>query len=942
MRAGMAAWRVGAGAGEIVGRDAELDRISSFLGESAGPAALLIEGPPGIGKSTLWQAAVDAAETRALRILRCRSAEAEMQLPYAALGDLLEDDVEGALSELPDPQRRALRVALLLAEPEGSAADPRGVGLALLGLLRLFDRSGAALVALDETQWLDPDSARVLAFALRRLRHERILVLAARRQGGGAVDRLDLPSALPEPRVRRLTLGPLGEAEIARLLRLRLGLNLSPPVLRRVLEDSGGNPMFALEIGRALVRAGGRVEAGRPLPTPADLRDALRRRLDELPQAVRSTLLVVALSARPTVDLIASAGEDPAAAMEDLELSAGAGVVEVRGREVRFTHPLLGSALQAAATPELQRGVHERLAAVVGDAEQRARHLALGTDRPDDATARALEEAAGRARIRGAPDAAAELLELAADLTPRDDPTERRRRHMAAARCHFDAGDVQRSTAILEGMRSELPPGLERARVGYQLAEAAPNDIARITDLMRQVLAEPGIDPAVEGRAHDLMAWCQIEGGTMTEARHHARAAVRIAEDREDLELLALALSTLGVVEFLSGRAWRGIAERAVTAQDDLGRFPTFESPRSLFGWELAVSGELDDGRTVLTGEADRLRQEGQVTLLSAHLRFLGELECRAGDWAAAERHAEEAEEITTQAELPGYRADLLALMARLDALRGRVEQARARADESLRTADRFRYRIGVVRARSVLGFLEISLGHASAAHEAMEPLEGMLQVAGVEEPGLFPFVPDEVEALTALGRVEEGAALTERLEERGRALGRPLALATAARCRGLVAASSGDLEQARLQLEGAVDLHEGVGQPFELARTLLLLGDVLRRARERRAARGRLTHALEIFETLGAPLWAERTRGALGRIGGRPGDPETERLSGREVEVLRQLARGLTNQQIAHALFLSVRTVERHISNIYAKLGATGKAARAVATDFANRHGLV
>src|SRR3990170_648984 len=217
------------------------------------------------------------------------------------------------------------------------------------------------------------------------------------------------------------------------------------------------------------------------------------------------------------------------------------------------------------------------------------------------------------------------------------------------------------------------------------------------------------------------------------------------------------------------------------------------------------------------------------------------------------------------------------------------------------------------------MGFLELSLGDAAAAHDWLAPAVQMTERMELREPGAFPFVPDEVEALVALGELEPAERLTERLDEQGRALNRPLALATAARCRGLITGARGDLAGAEEHLQRALREHTRTQQPFELGRTLLVAGAVRRRMRQKKGARDLIQRALTTFDDLGAPLWADRARRELARIGGRA--PTSTGLTPTESQIAHLVAEGRTNREVAKALFVSVHTVEANLKRVYRKL---------------------
>ncbi len=418
---------MGAAGSAVVGRDQEVATLLDFL-ETPGalPAALVFEGEAGIGKTTLWRAGLEHAIAHSYRVLSCRPSGSETALSFAALGDLVEPVLDDILIELPNPQRRALVVALLLEDADGPPPDHRAIALAFLGVARALCRAGPVAIAVDDVQWLDPPSAFVLGFALRRMRDEPIAFLFAVR--AGEADVLDLDRALPEERIQRLVVGPLSLGALQRLLKDRLGLVLSRPKLRRVHELSGGNPFFALELGRAFKRGAVRLEPGESLPSR--LAALVDDRLEALPADTRAALLVASALSRPTIELVGRAGiGEPG---ERLAPALEANVIEFEDDRIRFSHPLLASGVYGATRPSERRALHRRLADAVPDPEERVRHLALAAEGPHPDVASALEEAATRAHSRGALAAAAELSLQARQLTPLDHADERHRRAIQA------------------------------------------------------------------------------------------------------------------------------------------------------------------------------------------------------------------------------------------------------------------------------------------------------------------------------------------------------------------------------------------------------------------------------------------------------------------------------------------------------------------------------
>ena len=379
----------------LVGRERELDELARSLDAvPSGPVGFLFEGDAGIGKTILWRETVSAALDRSYCVLSCRPVESEAQLAFTALGDLLEEVPDWASADLPVPQRRALDVALLRAEAEGPPPLPRAVSLGVLGVLRALAASGPVVIAVDDVQWLDRPSASALEFAARRLRGEPIGVVFARR-GVGADVPLALEQALPREAVRRLLVSPLGGDSLEPLVRARLGVHLGSPALRQLEAASGGNPFFALELARSLAERDVPLGPGEPLPVPGSLRMLLGERLADLAPAAREVALAASALARPTVALVEASlrSADPAAALAG---AVDAGVLEIEGDRLRFAHPLIASVVYADASAAQRHALHARLADVVEELEERARHLALAAEAPDGDVAAELDRAAAR------------------------------------------------------------------------------------------------------------------------------------------------------------------------------------------------------------------------------------------------------------------------------------------------------------------------------------------------------------------------------------------------------------------------------------------------------------------------------------------------------------------------------------------------------------------
>ena len=904
---------------DVVGREEELAALAGFLDGPPPPRILLLEGEAGIGKTTLWREGVALGAQRGLRTLSCSPAESETQLPFAAAGDLLGAQAGNVLDSLPSPQRRAIVAALLLEEVEGPPPDQRAIALAFLGALRVLAEEERLLVAVDDVQWLDGASAQLLEFVLRRIEDEPVTFLLAQRSSGSSRAPLGLDRA-PEEALRTLDVGPLTIGALHRLLRARLQARFPRPLLRRLHEASGGNPFYALELGRALAERDVDLDPGLPLPVPAPLRELVRDRIARQPEHVRHALAVAAALSGPTVFAV---GDDGA-----LDAAVAAELIELDGDRVRFTHPLLAAEAYGAVGAERRRSIHRRLAESVGDVEERARHLALAATAPDGEIAAALDEAAQKAAARGAPEAAAELNKQAARLTPPDDVDAARRRRIEAARLSFVAGDSARARRLLDELLRELPPGPERARLLVLLANIlyATEGMDAAVGACEQALAEPVDEPGLKAEIHATYAFLLDEDNPRRV--EHAQAALRLLSeaDAADPRVEATALVSFAAAQYYLGRGLERVAlERAIALEQ------TFEPPRvalragTVLGEWLKYTDDFDAARRRLETAHRAALEEGDDSSLPDILSHLAELELWAGRWDLANQYAHECLQAAEQTRQEAWRAVNLYIRALVDAHCARIESARTHAEEALAVGERIESPWVIGISLWVLGFLDLSLGDLQAVDRHLTRADAIAESIGLIEPGQWRFHADHVEALIGLGELERAEALRDRLEARGRAGDRPWALATAARCRGLLLEARGHRDEALAAFTDALREHERLPVPFERARTLLALGSVQRRANQKRVARESLDQALSVFDELGAPLWAEKARVEMGRIGGRSA-PRRGELTATEQAIADLVAAGHTNEEVAAALSLSPRTVAWNLSKIYRKVGVRSR----------------
>jgi len=899
-------------AADVVGREDELAAISDFLEADGSPCAVVVEGEPGIGKTTVWLAAIEQAEARGLRVLRARPAESESRLAFSSLADLLGPVLEDVLGELPPPQRRALDAALLI--DDGARADRRAVGAGLLSALRALAAQKRVVVAIDDSQWLDPSSAAALQFALRRLRGEPVALVTARRPDGAG----ELEQAFPPERVLCVSVGPLEFLALNAVLHARLETTLPRPLLRRLHQLSGGNPFFALELAQSPDALG----SGTLPPT---LDALVRGRMTALPEDAQLALLVAAAASQPSVELVENAVGSPGT----LAAAEAEGIVELDHGSIRFTHPLLASGAYSAAEPARRREAHRLLGGLVRDPEERARHLAAGATGPDEKVGAALEAAATRARARGAPAAAAELSEEAAQLTPPEGEADRRRRLADAGYYHFESGDSRRALVLLEELAAQLSAGPERASVLTRLARVRSysDDLGAATELFLQAAAEAGDDLALLARAHEGAA-AQLfrQRRRLDESVEHAQRAAELARGLGDDALLALALSSQLLAEATLGRL-----EAPETLEAALALQPEVENERILgqpvFAAAIARMWWEEPGGVKPTSEQliDRGRAAGDEGSLAYVYVMLAQAECLLGDFEQGWRNAEAAREIAEQAGQEAVGGYARAMQALADAHRGREQEAREAAARALELGRTTELTPVTQFAGSALGLLELSLGRPAEAAEHLAPLVELARAERICEPGLTRYVPDQVDALVELGRLDEAGELLDWYEGNAVRLGRRGATASSRRCRGLLAAARGALDEALADFQAALVDHDAVPLPFDRARTLLVYGAALRRAKRKADARDRLEESAAAFEELSATAFAERARAELARIGGRRRSEGG--LTATERQIAGLVAEGRSNKEVAAALFVTVKTVEANLSRVYAKLGLRSRA---------------
>jgi DNA-binding CsgD family transcriptional regulator/tetratricopeptide (TPR) repeat protein len=881
----------------LIGRDAELDAVARWLDLLAdGPAALVIGGEAGIGKSTVWEVATAEAAARGALVLVSRPVEAELRLGYAALGDLLGKAAEPVLETLTGPLRQALSAALSLGtEPE--SGEPLLVGRATLAVLVELAAAGPLVLAIDDAQWLDAASARALGYAARRLAGHRVAFALSVREGHAEL--LGLEGALGDRAVVLHLVGVSVEA-LGAILHSRVQPELPRYLLRRIHARSAGNPFFAEQL------------AGAP-------EDRLPTSLDDL---VRQRLEAVDRHAGAAIDRVAVLGPSPLSAFEDvtaLDLAVGAGILIEQEQVVRFAHPLLATGAYARIPPGRRRALHRQAAGENGNVESRAMHLALAASGPDNGAAQVLEDAGRVARQRGAPEAAVELADHARRLTPLEDGEALARRTMDQADYLFLAADERGAVALVDELLAGAIRGPVRVRALVQKALTA-TDPARAVALLEEASAEPNVDRTLRTRTLAQLAWQRGAWlGDLDPAIDEALDAVEMAEGLRDDSVLVTALTTAGLVMSVAGRV--GAADHFRRALAILERTPTAagdHTPGLAFAHERWWRGDFTTAVDLMADErrlAEALGDEGLLMRLNI---YGSDLATRRGRWDEAAALLERA-----LADARDYWR--MTALLRRSILRGRRGEPGALEDAAEMRASPISTSDPIIAAAAdfATGLLTLAEGRIPEAAELMSRLPERSDRSGSRAAEFAVYIPETVAVLVAADQLDKADQLTAQLERR-REQFEPWGDAAIAFCRGLLAQAAGDAQASQELLRVARRGFEEIGAPWELGLSLLAEGATLRRAGRRRDAAASLDRAVAIFAELRAEPALHRATEELRRA--RPRPSAGDNLTAAELRVAALVAEGRTNRQVAAELSTTVATVEAHLTRIYGKLAVRSR----------------
>jgi DNA-binding CsgD family transcriptional regulator len=896
----------------LLGRDHEQLALVRLLKDArAGDSGVLaLVGEAGIGKSALLAYAEEQAG--GMKVLRARGVQSEAHIPFAGLFELLRPALPW-LDQIPGPQAAALESALALRP--ASARDRFAVGAATLSLLAAYADEAPVAVLVDDAHWLDGSSADALLFAFRRLIADPVAVILTVREGE--------PSLLDGADLAALRLRGLDRASAAELLRRQGDEPLGQNLADRLHHETGGNPLALLELGeeRGLLA---NLPPGAPLATGTSIASVYLLRFRSLPQRTRDALVLAAAIDTGEVPVLARAALMLGLDLSDLVPAEAAALITVHDSRVEFRHPLARSAIYGDCPAERRRVVHRALADALpdADADRRAWHLALASFGPDDAASSALEQAGQRAHQRSAYEVSSRAFERAAWLAPEE--VRQGRLLQAAADAAWLGGLADRAGALLDqasrhAPAPELAVSIEQLR-GHIATRRGPVTEAQEILLAAAEHAAP-IDPArgVVMLAEAVNA--SFYAGDAATMRLGAERAAALAQHCSGGRTAFFALIAQGMALIFSGEGERG-APAIRAAVEVLEHSDELRDDPRLLAW--AAMGpiwlrEAHTGRALADRALAVARRTSAVGVLPFVLTHVALDQAATDRWAEAQAGFSEAIGLARET---GQRTELGASLARLawlEARLGRSEQSRQHATEALSLSRELGLGVCEMWAIAALGDLELSLGRPEAALAHFEEQRAVLRSRGILDVDLSP-APELVEIYLRLGRGQEAAQAAADFERDADAKAQPWALARAARCRGLLAAEA----ESDGHFEAALALHAQTPDAFEAGRTYLAYGSHLRRGRQRLRAREQLRAAVDVFDRLGADPWSAMARAELAATGetARRRDVTTlHDLTPQELQIALSLAAGRTTRETAAALFLSPKTIEYHLRNIYRKL---------------------
>ncbi|MGW5175811.1 helix-turn-helix transcriptional regulator [Streptomyces sp. NPDC004082] len=904
----------------VIGRE---DLFAGARAQLSRGGSVLVHGPAGIGKSTVLRALAAEYAGAARTVLRCSATESESHLPFLALADLLGLVVDEVSDALPAPQRTALESALTGRGESTLQRDGLALRLAVLSAFRALAARGPLLIVADDLQWLDSASTELLGFAARRLGEMPVRMLCAVRtetepETQGHDHHL---RALP-PDTLAVRVNALSRTQVAELLGRRGYTGLPRSAVRDIHRTSGGNPLFALELGRALAENPAAPQPGEPLPVPTSLRALVLHRIGMLPAEARRTLLVASAGARPTQALLRAAGRENAETETASAAALGLLAPEREGPGIRFAHPLISAAVYAEATPQERRAAHAALSTAASDPIERARHLALATTGTDAQVAARLGEAASAARDRGAPSVAAGLNLLAARHTPPDTSPRPDERRLQAAEDALTAGETDLARDIAREVLGRATGAADRVRAWMVVIDAAGQAMAEVDAVFPQALADAGDDPGLLALVRYQLAWrALLLEGEMAKGREEAARAAELAERAGDRRTELLALAFQAQMETLMGHsdAPATIKRAMREPQDPRVACDHNGAGAARFRW-LVMGDQLAEARTTITALLREVRRRGMVESEVHFVRGLAETELRAGHCGRALDLARESLRLARDTGIGEAATAMVTSLA--EAAGGDLDQALALAREAVERAEEDSDLIYLSRALGALGHAHLVAGDAPECVRALRRVRELEESLGVTDPARGRWHGDLAEALVRIGEPAEAQDVIDTTRVRALRLGRESVLAVLDRAEALARAARGDTAAAVRQLTSAQDRLARLGHGLEEARAAYALA-ALRTDRPGPAA---YDEAVRLFRRCRALPWLRQAETAAAanpaRVAPVTASVALDALAATERQVAALVMEGATNREIAGRLFISVKTVEATLTRVYRKLG--------------------
>ncbi len=887
----------------LLGRSVECARIDELLAtaRSGRCAVLVVSGEAGIGKSALLEYAVERATD--MQVLSTRGYETESEIPFAGLADVLRPALP-LLSTLPAPQRAALRSALALGPPV--AGDRFSVCAATLGVLALMAEQRPVLVVVDDLQWVDASSREAVLFAGRRLAADGIALLFTMREN-------DADDDLHMPRLHLDGLAPDDADELCR----RLVPDAVDGVRSRLRDVTAGNPLGMIELAETMqTSTDDWVLAAPRVPSGSHIERALRARLAGLPEPTRQALLVVAAAGGAGIGTVLDAATRLGLKLADLAPAETAGLIAIDERRIEFRHPLQRSVVYHAASTPDRCQAHAALADALGDTavDARAWHLAVATLAPDETVAALVEDAATRAKGRAAYVAAARGFEQAARLSV---GAGRPRRLVHAAECWQLAGRGRNVMPLLTEALPLATDPAQQALINHMSGQIRmwrdhPDEVLTfLTDSAEQAEA------ADAGRAAQMYADAAIPYvmlGRLDHLQTVAERAYAHGRQFDGVPRLSSAIAMAGA--WALDRRQREAAQLLRECQDDLDRAHPLVRAADLRRAALVRIWleEYDRAEPLLDRVIGYARDAGALGVLPQALAINSELQFRIGRWADARASAAESARLAEETRQTNLYA--LFVTARMDAVSGSAAECERTAARITEMAGRFGVPLMALLTGSALGLLALGQGDTDTAIARLEAVQRLPVVQRLRNPTAVPWMYDLAEAYVRDGRVDQARELLTTYAPDPET--EPWPTAAAARGRAMLA-DTDDMVQA---FQAALSTRACTTMPFERARTQLCFGERLRRARHRTQARIYLHDARDAFDRLGAVLWGQRAEAELRATGetGRRDHDSVNRLTPQELQVALVVGRGASNREAATTLFLSPKTIEYHLSNIYRK----------------------